>query len=83
MARTPRKHTHVHDADEDPDGCLCDIQISANDAVTDADLPEATGGVEAANATAGGEETDGCDVDFEDGQPTGDENLPEARGGVE
>ena len=35
---------HVHD-DAGADGCICDVQIAANETTDDVELPEATGGI--------------------------------------
>lgn len=39
-------HDHDHDHDESADGCVCDITVADEEVTDDAELPEATGGVE-------------------------------------
>lgn len=69
--------------EDDVDGCVCDIKFHDDDATSDADLPAAAGGVEAARMqSADADDADGCDLDFNESEPTTDEELPVATGGV-
>ena len=65
------------------DGCVCDIELDDDEVTSDADLPEATGGVGVVQGSGAGlEDVDGCDLDFNESDPTTDEELPAAIGGV-
>ena len=67
---------HSLEHEEELDGCMCDLALEAAEAVSDQELPPATGGLQRApaiRAEAG---------DSEEAEATTDERLPMARGGV-
>ena len=66
----------------DVDGCVCDIELTAAEITSDADLPPAAGGVQTLAGEGADDEADGCDLDFSEAEPTSDEDLPVATGGV-
>jgi len=68
--------------DDHEDGCGCGAGLKATDAIKDADLPEARGGIAAALSMELDDGSDGCDFTVKRGEATGDEDLPEARGGM-
>lgn len=73
---------NVPDEDE-ADHCACGIELVAEEATSDAELPPAVGGIEAADEEPDDEEhIDGCDVDFNATEPTKDEELPVTVGGA-
>jgi hypothetical protein len=74
----------VEGHEDDIDHCVCDIDLPEDEATSDADLPAAAGGVEAARGQSAeiAEDTDGCDLDFNESDPTTDEELPVAIGGI-
>jgi hypothetical protein len=71
---------HPHDADEDVDGCLCDVEINPIEMIADTDLPAAAGGVRLTEAPPGDDGEDVCGFEVTDA--TADEHLPAAVGGV-
>jgi hypothetical protein len=81
---TSRQPVLARDAEDDTDGCLCNIKFDDLDAVDDRDLPAAAGGV-GIIADAGGDdggESKGADFQFSDLDMTPDEDLPPAAGGI-
>jgi hypothetical protein len=74
---------HVHEDEDQIDGCTCDVEFDQSDALSDVELPPAAGGVQAARQGLGDEDAiDGCDVDFNSPDVTTDEELPITAGGV-
>ena len=74
---------HVHEDEDQIDSCTCGIEFDESDAFSDAELPPAAGGVQAAGEEPGDEDgIDGCDVDFNGPDVTPDDELPIAVGGV-
>jgi hypothetical protein len=74
---------HVHDDEEEADHCACDIELVEGEATSDAELPPAVGGIEAAQEELDDEDhIDGCELDFNESDPTTDEELPVTVGGV-
>jgi hypothetical protein len=70
-------------ADDEVDQCVCGLDLHASEATPDADLPPASGGIEAGGAPPHDESlVDGCDVDFKATEPTLDEELPFTVGGT-
>ncbi|WP_407155649.1 hypothetical protein [Bradyrhizobium sp. STM 3557] len=71
--------------DSDSDDCLCGMEPVADEATSDEELPQASGGVEAdaAEEPDDPDESDGCELDFSLDEPTRDEELPVAIGGSE
>jgi hypothetical protein len=74
----------VPDDDEDADDCICGMEHLEDETTSDAELPQATGGIETAEEERLGDEddVDGCELDFTAVEQTGDEELPVAVGGV-
>ena len=77
---------HDHDGDDEADNCLCGIELDENEITSDAELPAAIGGMEAADDRPDGhedsEDIDGCDAVIADTDVTTDAELPVATGGV-
>jgi hypothetical protein len=74
---------HVHEDEEQVDSCTCDIEFDESDVFSDAELPPAAGGVQAAGEAPGDEDgIDGCDVDCNGPDVTTDDELPITVGGV-
>jgi hypothetical protein len=72
----------LHEDEDQIDGCLCGVEFNS-DALADADLPPAAGGVQAAVEEHRDEdEVDGCDVRSNGNDVTTDRELPVAAGGV-
>ena len=70
--------------EEGVDGCVCDVKFNQSDALSDSELPPASGGVQAAVEKRGDEDSiDGCDVKFNANQLITDQELPAAAGGVQ
>ena len=70
--------------DDRVDGCVCDVKFNRSDALSDSELPQASGGVKAAVEKRDDEDgIDGCDVKFNTNQLTTDRELPAAAGGVQ
>jgi len=69
---------HIHD--DDVDGCLCDLEITATELTSDADLPPASGGMRLAETPPGNDDEDACGCAIT--EATADEDLPVAVGGV-
>ena len=73
----------LQEEEDHVDGCLCGVEFNQSDALADADLPPAAGGVQAAVEERGDEDSiDGCDADFNNSDVTTDRELPVATGGV-
>ena len=75
--------SHVHEHEDAVDGCICGLEFSQSDVISDADLPPAAGGMQTALEKPDNEEDiDGCDVDFNVNDATQDVELPVAAGGT-
>ena len=70
--------------DEDTDNCLCGLEHLEDEAISDEELPPASGGIETSEQEQSDDETDldGCELDFTLADPTGDDELPAAVGGT-
>src|SRR5882757_2205648 len=70
--------------EESVDGCVCDIELNQSEALSDAELPPTSGGVQAAVENRDNEDSfDGCGLAFNADILTTDRELPAAAGGVQ
>lgn len=84
MPIDPKTSPATDQDDDDSDGCLCGMDHLDEEATSDEELPQASGGVQTDDQEQPDEDEDdidGCDIDFTDDQTT-DEELPVAIGGM-
>lgn len=74
---------HFHEHEDAVDGCISDIKIREDDAISNIELPPATGGVHSVVEGQDDQDSiDGCDIDFNVNDVTRDAELPAAAGGM-